>query len=897
LAGCWKEREVLWRDFLLRARALFHKRGVERELDEELRSHLELQTRKYIGAGMAAGEAKRRARAAFGAVETIKDQCRDERRVAVFDHLVQDIGYSLRQLRRDRGMATVAAITLAVSIGATTTVFSLVNSILLRPLPYPNSDRVQWISERGGPNNLEAGLGPDYYSLRKENHVFENIAAYQPLPLNWTGIAKAEQIDAAQVTPSFFRVLGTQPLFGRYISPAEADPHMHQIVVLSYAFWRDKLGGDTGILGKSLTLDRAPWTVIGVMPQGFDYPKGTDVWRALDMTEKSQLPRSMFRPMRIVDMIARIKPGITRARLDNEMAELTKSIRADYPKEFITSGFLKGMSIRAVPLQRRITGDLRPALMMLTGAVILVLLIACANLANLLLARGTARQRELAVRMALGSGRARVVKQVLTESFVFALPGGMAGFALAYSAVATLNIWKPSLLDRYPEVSLDLKTLVFTMAVTCLVGVLFGLMPAFAATAINIQEWLKAANPGQSGGRRGTRLRRGLVIAELGMSVLLMIGAGLLVTSFVKLAHVDLGFQDKNLVTMRVNLVGGPYRSAISQQQFYRAVLERIRRLPFVTNAAIATDVPLANEHAYAGLWIQVFGRAPVPMAQRPETGVSVVSREFFQTLGIRIRSGRTFNFTDTEKSPDAIVINEAFARKIFPGQNPLGERIVTPNNAKWTIVGVVGDVRSSALGAEPAPLIYRCNCETQDRNLTRMTFLVRTNIRPKPVMKDLEDQIYAIDRNQPVFGVNTMEQLVADSLAPQRFHLMLLGSFTLIALVLAAVGVYGVMSYLVARRAREIGIRIALGARRAQVLSTVMLETLILAAGGVVFGLAGAAGVTRYLKSMLYGTAPLDAGTFVMAPLLLLAVALGAALRPALRAARTDPAIVLREE
>jgi predicted permease len=872
---------------------------MERELDEELRSHLELQTRKYIAAGMALDEAKRRARAAFGAVETIKDQCRDERRVAVFDHLVQDISYSVRQLRRDRGTATVAAITLAVSIGATTTVFSLVNSILLRPLPYPNSERIQWISERVGPNHIEAGLGPDYYSLRERNHVFEDIGAYQSSTVNWTGVVKPEQIDAAQVTPSFFRVLGKQPLFGRYISQAEADPHVHQFVVLSYAFWRNKLGGKPGIIGKTLTLDRAPWTVIGVMPQGFEYPKGTDVWRSLNMTEASQLPRSIYRPMRIVDMIARTKPGITTTRLDTEMTELTKSIRTEYPKAFMQSLFSNAMSIRAVPLQERMTGDLKPALMMLTGAVALVLLIACANLANLLLARGTARQRELAVRMALGSGRARVVKQVLTESIVFALPGGIAGFSLAYTAVAALNTWKPSLLDRYPEVSLDLRTLAFTIAVTCLAGILFGLMPALAATAINIQESLKAANPGQSGGRRGTRLRRGLIVAELGMAALLTISAGLLVRSFVKLAHVDLGFQDQELVTMRVNLVGNPYASAARQQQFYRAALERIERLPFVANAAVATDTPLGAEHPYSGTLVQIYGRESVPMAQRPQVAVSVISQKFFQTVGIPIRSGRAFNFADTEKSPDAIVINEAFAKKLFPGQNSLGQQIVVGHDGrtKWTVVGVVGNVRSSALGAEPAPLIYRCNCETPDRNLTRMTFLVRTKTNPNPLIKGIEDQVYAVDRNQPVFDVKTMEQRVADSLAPQRFHLLLLGSFTLIALVLAAAGVYGVMSYLVARRVREIGIRIALGARRAQVLSTVMLETLILTAGGIVFGLAGAAALTRYLKFMLYGTAPLDAGTFVAAPLLLLIVALAAASRPALHAARIDPAIALREE
>ena len=497
-------------------------------------------------------------------------------------------------------------LTLAICIGANTTIFSLVNSIILRPLPYPQSQRLYWVSERMGKDQLELSHGPDYYSLREENQVFEDVAAYDTSTVNWTGGEKAEQLDTAQVSPSFFTVLASQPLMGRYLAPTEEGPKAPPVAVLSYSFWRSRMGSDPTIVGKNITLESMPRTVIGVMPQGFDYPKGTQIWRPLPFDEASQRPRLVTRPMWIVNMVARLRPNISRQQLDTDLDRLAIAIRREYPKEFAGAGFLDNMKILATPLQRHMQGDLRPALLVLSGAVALVLLIACANLANLLLARAAARERELAVRMALGSGRARIVRQVLTESLSLALPGGLAGIWMAALTIAYLNASKPFVLQSYPPIVLDVPTLTFTFAVSVFAGLVFGMAPAFAAAGISIQDALKSASHMQSGGKRATTLRHVLVVAELGLSLVLLIGAGLLARSFIALARTNLGFSAKNLLTLRVNLINSRYATAESQAQYYDDVVGRIQQLPMVQSAAVATDIPLSGERHWGDLRFQV---------------------------------------------------------------------------------------------------------------------------------------------------------------------------------------------------------------------------------------------------------------------------------------------------
>ena len=827
--------------------------------------------------------------------------------------MLQILRYAVRGLRREPTLVLAATGTLAIAIAANTTVFSLVNTVLLRPLPYPDSDRIYWVNEHVGVVPVDMGLGPDYYSIRDENRVFEAVAAHDSVTVNWTGGDIPEQLPAAQVTPSFFRVMASQPALGRYLAPGEEGTKAAPVVVLSYAFWRSRLGGDRQIAGKTIVLDRLPATVIGVMPQGFDYPHGTAIWKPLDMDEATQRPRSTSRPVRLVEMMARLKPGVSQPALEAELARLAHNLRAEYPPEFGAAGFLKSFAVNAGPLQQRMTGDLRPALLVLTGAVALVLLIACVNLANLLLARAGGRQRELAVRLALGAGRGAVIRQMLTESLLLALPGGLAGVAIAGFAVDVLNWSKPLVLDRYPAIALDLPTLVFSCGVTLLTGLVFGAAPALSASGVHILETLKSSGHTQSGSPGAVRLRRLLVVGELGISLVLLIGAGLLVRSFLKLAHVPLGFSADRMVTMRVKLTGSRYSTGAGVIGFYNDVLARVRQLPMVRSAAVATDIPLSGEQPYSHSMFQVEGRPPRPIAQRPHADSVVVSPEFFGVMGIPVLAGRLFDAHDANRAanaaavsagydphpvPNAIMVNEAFARKIFPGEDPIGRTILAGRNDadRSTIVGVVGSIRGNSLGAEPAPLIYSCACGG-NRFLTRMSLIVRTKGDPHSAIRAIEEQVYGVDRDQPVFDVRTMEDRLAASLEPQRFQLMLVGAFALIAIVLAAAGVYGVMSYMVARRSREIGIRMALGARPDDVLGLVLRESAWLSAVAIPAGFAGAWALTRYAKSMLYGITTLDAASFAIAPLVLLLAVLAATIGPARRAAHVDPITALREE
>jgi putative ABC transport system permease protein len=885
----------------LRLRSLLRRGAAERDLADELQFHLQKQIEENITAGMNPGEARYAALRAFGVVDQHKEESGDARRTGMIENLVQDFRHALRGFGRDPVLSITAAATLALCIGANTTVFSLVNTILLRPLPYPGSERIDWISEGTSRAGTEPGAGPDYYILREENRVFEDVGAYDPITLNWTGVEKPEQLDAARVTPSFFRVMGTQPMLGRYLAPGEEGAKAAPLAVLSYAFWRNEMGGDRSAIGNAITLDGLGHTVIGVMPQGFDFPHGTQIWKSLDMDEPTQLPILTTRPMRIVDILARRKREVSRKELDAEMARMTEVITAEYPKELRSGGFRSHLTVSATPLQERITGDMKPALMVLSGAVGLVLLIACVNLANLLLARATARQRELAVRLALGSGRGRIIRQMLTESMALALPGGLAGAAVAWLAVAFLNATKPLVLARHPPIALDLRTLALTLVLTIVTGLVFGMAPAWTAARISIHETLKGAGYSHSSGHPAVRLRRVLVVAELGISLVLLIGAGLLARSFVKLATAELGFPADHLLTFRVKLTRARYATTAAQRQFYSDLATRMRQVPMVKEVAESSELPLSQDYGRPGIGFQIAGH-PLAMAQRLLADVNVVSPEFFSTMGMRLTSGRLFDWQDDGKSGDSVVVNETFARKYIPGEDPIGKRIeLGPQNRLFgTIVGVVGDIRAVALGADPTPQIYKCTCQVDQFFsvlLARLGLIVRTTGDPRAAIGAIEGQVRVVDREQPIFDVRTMEERVAISLAPQRFQLILIGAFAAIALVLAAAGVYGVMSYLVTRRTREIGIRIAMGARPRQVLNLVVRESLVLTVLAVVAGLGGAWALTRYVRSMLYGITALDAPTLAITPLALAVIVLLAALGPARRAARVDPMTALREE
>jgi putative ABC transport system permease protein len=574
------------------------------------------------------------------------------------------------------------------------------------------------------------------------------------------------------------------------------------------------------------------------------------------------------------------------------MNRLTAAVRSEYPPEFETSGFLKGVAFTAVPLQQLITGDLRPALLVLSGAVGLVLLIACVNLANLLLARASTRPREMAVRLALGSSRGRVLQQTLTESVVWAFPGGLAGVAVTWLAVRTLNASKPTVLAPYPPIEVDFRVLLFSLALTFVTGMVFGMAPALAAVGTRIQEALKSAGYSQSRGPSASRFRRLLVVAELSVSLVLLIGSGLLARSFLNLAHVPLGFSADRLLTFRVRLSPGKYTTAQGETQYFKDVLDRLTRIPSVRSAALASNIPLSNDF-YGGFTFQVEGRPKLPLADYPDTNSVVVSPEFFHTMGIPLRSGSLF---DTgPRGADQILVNEAFARKFFPGEDPIGRTldIGARQDLHWTVIGIVGDIRTVTLGAEPAPLAYRYARETG----RDMGLVVETNADPRSAIAAVEQQVHTVDPDQPMVDVKTMDQRVDDALSPERFSLILIGTFAAIAVILAAAGVYGVMSYLVARRTREIGIRIAMGASPAAVVRLILGESLALSLLAIAVGLGGAWWLTSYVESLLYGVVPLDAATFAATSAILALIVAAASLGPAYRASQVDPIHALQEE
>jgi putative ABC transport system permease protein len=814
----------------------------------------------------------------------------------ILSELAYDLRHALLGLRRDPVLALIATFTLAICIGANTTVFSLVNSILIQPLPYPKSDRVEWLTAQHlGPLHREMNLAPDYYSLREQNKVFEDVAGYWPGTVNWTGPERPEQLDAVQVSPSFFHVMGVQPVMGRALALDEEGPKAAPVVVLSYGIWHNRLGGDPQVIGRTIALNRRPTTIVGIMPQGFDFPQGAQVWTPLEFDEASQKPRQT---MHYIEIVARLKPEVTAPTLDLEMARLTRNIRAEYPRTWQSNGFLDGMSFKALPLQAHLTGDVRPALLAFTAAAGLVLCTACANLANLLLARASSRRRDIAVRLALGSNRGRIRRQTLTESLALAVPGGVLGIVAGLFATGLLNSTQPGLLARYPAVSLDGRVLAFTFALTLVTSLVFGMAPAVEASRVSIHDALKSAGRTLSGGSAG--LRRSLVVAELSIALMMLVGGGLVLRSFLKLAHTETGFQTSRLLTMRLTLSGVASTRAERTVQFYDQLIERIGALPSTAGVAVSDRMPLSNE-ALGGARIYVSGEAPVPDEQRPVATSTWVSRDFFRTLEIPLKAGRIFDSTDGPRAADRIVVNEAFVRQALHGGDAVDREIrLGMGTARPLIIaGVVGDIRTIALGAAPTPFVYQCYCQLPDGDgfFGRANLFVRTKGDPSAAIWDVEAQIYGLDRSQPVFDVMTMDDRLDLGLAPQRFQLTLIGLLAAIAILLATAGVYGLMSYLVAQRTREIGIRIAVGASPAQVLRLMMKESVPLVLLAVALGLAGAWALTRYAQSLLYGITALDAPAYAFAPMALILAVFAASLAPARRAARVDPIDALRNE
>jgi len=808
----------------------------------------------------------------------------------------QDIKYGIRMLLKSPGLSIVATIALALGIGANTAIFSVVNAVLLKPLPFPNSDALMRVYEKDQRRGLLRGAYsyPNFFDLREQNHVFEHVAAYHDGDFIMTGRGEPVRISGGVVTADLFSVLGTAPVLGRTFLPNEDKPtETGRVVVLSERLFASRFNSDASVLNKQITLDGKQYTVVGVMPHAFEFPiqnEPLDLWTTIADDAAGDSPVTAQRGAHFLRVIARLKPGVTESQAQAEADTIAARLEQQYPDENTHKGIHVESALKAL------VGDIRPALLILLGAVACVLLIACANVANLLLARAMTRHKEMAVRSALGASRLRVVRQLLTESVLLSLAGGVLGLILAVWWSDLLIALGKKDIPRAIQIGLDWRVLGFTLGVSVLTGLVFGLVPALHLSKTQLTESLKEGR-GAGAGARKNRVRGVLVVAELAIAVVLLVGAGLLIQSLWRLQHVNPGLQPENILTFNLSLPDVRYPSE-KQVRFYRDLMVRMRSLPGVQSASAVMPLPLSGDRF--SISFQIEGR-PVAPKDEPSADLFIAETNYFRTMGIPIIKGRDFEDRDQHTSTPVIIITEQFARQYFPGEDPVGKRI-HPGISTWDnedstmreIIGVAGDVRNRALNTEPKPAYYMPQSQLP---FTQLIAVVKSTNDTRALTGSLTREVRAMDPELPVFSVKTMEEYISSSVAAPRFNTTLLSIFAAVALVLTIIGLYGVMSYSVAQRTNEIGIRMALGAQTRDVLGLIVKDGMKLVLLGLVLGISGALGLTRLLSTLLFGVTTRDPVTFVAIAALLSFVAILACYIPAWRATRVDPLEALRCE
>jgi putative ABC transport system permease protein len=868
----------------------FRKEVTEKHLDAELRFHLEQRTADLVASGMAPEEARRQARLEFGGLDQVKEDCRVVGGSHIIETLVQDLRYGLRQLRRNPGFTAVAVLTLALGIGANTAIFSVVNAVLLRPLPFRDPSRLVLLWSRfprwgfSGPGAL---TDPDFVEWRKQNRVFGQVAAFRGQTSNLTGEGEPERLLGTTVTASFFPLLGVSPELGRVFTLSEEKPGQEDRVVLSHELWARRFRSDPDILGKPITLDGHSFTVVGVMPAYFQFPNQAEFWTPLVLTASRANAEDQI--------VARLKPDVTLARADDDIQLINHRLNPHAGPQDI--------QLSLVFLHDEMVSNIRPVLLILFAAVGLVLMIACANVANLLLARAAVRKREITIRKALGGSRLRIARQMLTESILLAGLGGATGLFLAAVGRGFLLRLLPQSLGaagvtfHIVAVNVDGWVLGFGVLVTIATGILFGLAPALQASKLQVQASLQESPSTRTTGLRLAGVRSLLTVGQMALTLVLLVSAGLLIKSLFRLLAVAPGFEPSSLLTANLELPSPKYSTPVQMRAFHDAMLERIASLRGVTAAGtIGYGLPFGE----AG----IAGDFTIEGQSAPPQGVIasklVVSPGYFQAMGIPLVKGRFLSMNDSDRSPRVIIVSENFARRFWPDGNAVGNRI-NPGftGSTWcTVVGVVGNVKQTGL-ADKSPLtLYLPYSQAPKAFLMSfMTLVVRTPFAPAQLAPTVRREVQSVDPDLPVYGVSTMEQLISASNADPRSRSILLGCFASLALILATVGIYGVVGFSVAQRTHEIGIRMALGAQKGDVLAMVIGQGLKLTMIGAAIGVAGALAVTRFLSSLLYGVEPNDPATFIAVSLLLVAVALLASYVPARRAAKVDPMVALRYE
>ncbi|HEU4836108.1 MAG TPA: ABC transporter permease [Pyrinomonadaceae bacterium] len=810
------------------------------------------------------------------------------------DSIIKDIRYGVRGLLKHPGFTAIVVITLALGIGASTAIFSVVDSVLLRRLPYRTAERIVAIQELNPEGKRGQSTSANFLDWRAQQTVFEHLTAIKTTTTNLGLSDHAERIELAQTNADFFDVFGITPQYGRLFIPQDEQAGHEPVVVMSNALWQRRFGSDPSLVGKSITLDGKNYNVIGIAPPGFQYPDKTELWLPPLKLVPELYPGqdvTQTRRMGYLWVVALLKPGVSVQQAASEMETITARLRQQYPdtnnKRFN----------RVVSLHEHLVGDTNKLLWLLLGAVTFVLLIGCANVANLLLASGASRQKEMAIRAALGASRWRVIRQLFTESTILALTGGAVGLLIAFWGLAAITKLLPADFPRLSEIHMDLRVLGFTFAASMLTGILFGLAPAFQISRSDVQEAIRETGRGASGSRRQSRFRQALIVAEVALSVVLLAGAGLLFRSFLRLQSVDTGFVSQQVLTARLTPSGPNYANDADFVKFYNQVIEKVSAVPGVQDVGIINTLPLYKGPTSG---FRVEGRPVTTPDKWPSVNYRVVSPNYFRAMGIPVLQGRAYSDRDNENAPLVMMVNQQLAREIFPDENPVGKRITfggtgADGQPRWfEIVGVVANVRSDELREAPVAELY---FSSQQDLWPAMSLVVRSSVEPSSLSASVRQAVNEVDRSVPVADVKTMEHIVSESITQPRFNLFLLGLFSAVAMVLSAAGIYGVTAYTVTQRTHELGIRIALGAQVTDVLKMVLGQGMAVIGVGLLLGLVAAFGLVRFLRSLLFGVGENDPLTFVAITVVLMLVALIACYIPARRATKVDPLVALRTE
>jgi putative ABC transport system permease protein len=880
-------------------RGLARRSQVERELDEELRDHIERQAKQNLRLGMSPEEARDSARRAFGGVEQAKERTRDERGLRWLEETQQDLRYGARMLWKKPGFSFIAALTLALGIGACTAIFSIVHTVLLKPLPFAEQERLVMLWKRDTVASnpyLELALA-EIADWQERSRSFTALAAMPATAYGYgyvlTGRGDAVQLESAKISGSFFSLLGVRPNLGRVFNESDDRSNGPRVVIISDRIWRERFNADPNIVGQSITLTEAGYTVVGVMPASFEFPRGVDLWLPIRTTTPARLAES--RGASFLQAVGRLRPGVTIPQAEAELNTIISRLAAQYPETAAS-----GQSAVITPLAVHLFGDARPALWLLLAATGMLMLIATANIANLTLARATARRREFAVRAALGASRFRLIRQLLSESLILAFCGGAGGVFLAHWLIKLLVNLAPADIPRIEEVGLSLPILFFSLGLTMLSGILFGLAPALTVSQIKVNQSLSEGGSKISGERSGLRTRSALVVAEVAVTVVLLIGAMLILRSYVNLSNVALGFDPYNVLTMHLRVQGSRYASLKARREFYRQLIERLESQPGIVAASAVLIRPMEGDVGWDTPFIRE-GQSEAEAQKNRVPNFEAVTPHYFRTFGIPIKAGREFTDQDTEESSPAIIISETMARTLFgSGIDPLGKRLrlgraggTESNSHPWlTIVGIAGDVRYRGLQETRFDLYLPFG---QWPSAFVNHFAVRTTTDPIAMLATVRREVAALDSTQAVTLVATMDQLVAANLARPRFSAVLLNWLSGLALLLAAVGIYGVLAVSVSQRTGEFGVRLALGAQRRDILRLVIGQGMRLVALGLVLGLLSSFALSWLMKRLLFGVSSSDPATFVLIVVLLMAVAILACWVPARRATKVDPMVALR--